>query len=745
MQKLLLILPLSFLLTISPASAIHISDLNLDSLWSIWHDKTQADTNRLNAIQELVDIMQHSDLDSVLSLGQLLYDLAEEKDLAKYMANGLNTQAIYFVLKHDLPKAIKLATKSLQISEELGYKQGMAQSNNILGLAYVFQGEFDKADDYCSRSLKIAEELGHKLAIAMAINSKGQISLQQGDLSGAMDNFSRLLQISEDLMNSEKNMIRKFAYENVNAKGILNIGTISMYQGDYLNSLDHFLRSLKIFEAAGNKPTAAMVRQNIGAIYVLMHHDSQAIEYLIPALEFFQENNDKPKALFVLSNLGGLKAKQGDYSEAMDYYDEGLKIAEEISDRQNTAHILTVIGEVHQKMGNYSQALAYIARGLTILEAIGDKMGLSNALIVKAQVYQKQAKYSLAITNASKGLQLAQEAGAALESRDAAKALYDAHKAMGHQQQTLESYELYIKMRDSINSIENKEEIIRQEFKYKYEKEQTLADAKYQEQMALSAEREKRQELIAYSAGGGLLLVLAFTFFIFNRLQVTRRQKKVIEEQKELVEKQKEEREIMMQEIHHRVKNNMQIVKSLLGLQAGKIDDKKIKDMFKECQSRITAMATIHENMYQSEELIRIDIDHYLKVIVEKIAYSYQMDKEITYNLTIPTIKFGSKTLVPLGLIINEIMTNSYKYAFKDRESGEITLKVKEISNTEYEMIIGDNGIGMPPDIVPEASTSLGTELIQIFIEQLGGSIERLDQPGTMYKVLFTRQEDKFG
>ena len=180
MQKLLLILPLSFLLTISPASALNISDLNLDSLWSIWNDKTQADTNRLNAIQELVDIMQHSDLDSVLSLGQLLYDLAEEKDLAKYMANGLNTQAIYFLLKHDLPKAIKLATKSLQISEELGYKQGMAQSNNILGLAYVFQGEFDKADDYCSRSLKIAEELGHKLAIAMAINSKGKISLQQG-------------------------------------------------------------------------------------------------------------------------------------------------------------------------------------------------------------------------------------------------------------------------------------------------------------------------------------------------------------------------------------------------------------------------------------------------------------------------------------------------------------------------------------------------------------------------------------
>ena len=217
---------------------------------------------------------------------------------------------------------------------------------------------------------------------------------------------------------------------------------------------------------------------------------------------------------------------------------------------------------------------------------------------------------------------------------------------------------------------------------------------------------------------------------------------KVIREQKEKVEKQKEERERMMQEIHHRVKNNMQIVKSLLGLQAGKIDDKKTKDMFKECQSRITAMATIHENMYQSEELISIDIDHYLKVIVEKIAYSYQMDKEITYNLNIPTIKFGSRTLVPLGLIINEIITNSYKYAFKDRESGEITLEVKEINNNEYQLIIGDNGIGMPMDFVHEESNSLGTELVHIFTEQLEGSIERIKQAGTMFKITFIPQDD---
>ena len=172
---------------------------------------------------------------------------------------------------------------------------------------------------------------------------------------------------------------------------------------------------------------------------------------------------------------------------------------------------------------------------------IAIERGIAESLNNIGANYYDQGDYAKALEKSAKALSIAQEIGEVIIIKEASNNLWETYKKLGKHSQALEMHELYIEMRDSMLSIENKEAIIQQEFKYKYEKEQALADAKHQEQMALSAEREKRQQLIAYSAGGGLVIVLLFAFFILNRLQVTRRQKKVIEEQKELVEEQKKD------------------------------------------------------------------------------------------------------------------------------------------------------------------------------------------------------------
>jgi len=465
--------------------------------------------------------------------------------------------------------------------------------------------------------------------------------------------------------------------------------------------------------------------------------------------ELAEAAGNKHSMADALNTQGATFYIQGNYESALEYYDKSLKIKEELGNKRGMATSYNNIGEIYEEQGNYEKALKYYNKSLKIEEEVGNKTGMAGSYNNMGSLAFEQGNYPDALDLGKKALAMAQEVGIVTEIKEASNLLYDIYKKTGQPAKALEVYELYTEMRDSLNSMNNKEAAIKLEYQHKYETQSAIDSVAHAKAQTLREEQIKRQRVelesektfrVVLFAGIGLISI--FLIFAINRFLVTRRQKKVIEEQKEKVEKQKEERERMMQEIHHRVKNNMQIVKSLLGLQAGKIDDKKTKDMFKECQSRITAMATIHENMYQSEELISIDIDHYLKVIVEKIAYSYQMDKEITYNLNIPTIKFGSRTLVPLGLIINEIITNSYKYAFKDRESGEITLEVKEINNNEYQLIIGDNGIGMPMDFVHEESNSLGTELVHIFTEQLEGSIERIKQAGTMFKITFIPQDD---
>ena len=196
---------------------------------------------------------------------------------------------------------------------------------------------------------------------------------------------------------------------------------------------------------------------------------------------------------------------------------------------------------IYAERGNYKKALQSYRKSLIIKEEIDDKKGLSSTYYNIGDIYKKQGNYSKALDLGKKGLHLSQEIGVAIQIEYSSKLLYDVYKKTGQSAKALEMHELYIEIRDSISSIENKEAAIKLEYKHAYEKEQVIAEAKHQEQMALSTEREKRQKLIAYSAGGGLLMVLAFAFFILNRLQVTRRQKKVIEEQKGVVEEQKKD------------------------------------------------------------------------------------------------------------------------------------------------------------------------------------------------------------
>jgi len=685
MLRHLLILPLCLWLTLASA-------VNLDSLWGVWNDKSQPDTNRLNAIDKIVwEGYLNSKPDSALFFAGLMYELAEQKENKKWMAKAFHYMAATFHKKREYKNVEEYYVKALEFYEEINDAKGQGLTYHLLANLYLEQSQYKKSLQYFNKSLIFAEQANDRTGMANSYNDIGLIHYMQGNYTETLSFFNKCLEIKEEIRDVRGIMI-------VNS----NISSIYASQENYDRALMHLDKSCSYLEEAKDKRAISGVYQSYGNIYQLQGKLDLALEHFMKSLKEIEETKDNWGLASCYFNIGNLLNEMLEYDKAVEYLGNSIKISKEIGDKQGLAKSYTRLSSIDFQKGNVDGAIDW---------------GLQ-------------------------GLNLAQEVGAVLAIRNASDVLYKAYKSSGQLEKALKMHELYLRMNDSINSKENKGAAIKVEYEHQYEKEQALADAKHQEELALSAEREKRQELIAWSAGGGLLLVVAFAFFIFNRLQVTRRQKKVIEEQKELVEKQKEERERMMQEIHHRVKNNMQIVKSLLGLQAGKIDDKKTKDMFKECQSRITAMATIHENMYQSEELVRIDIDHYLKVIVEKIAYSYQMDKEITYNLNIPTIKFGSRTLVPLGLIINEIMTNSYKYAFKDRESGEITLEVKEINNNEYQMIIGDNGIGMPMDFVHEESNSLGTELVHIFTEQLEGTIERIKQAGTMFKITFIPQDD---
>jgi len=183
------------------------------------------------------------------------------------------------------------------------------------------------------------------------------------------------------------------------------------------------------------------------------------------------------------------------------------------------------------------------------------------------------------------------------------------------------------------------------------------------------------------------------------------------------------------------------VVSSLLRLQASEVEEEKIISMFEETQNRVISIAKLHEQMYSSENLKEIDINQHFVPLINDLVEEYKVGTKVDIDIDLCEAKMGADTLVPLGLIINEMISNSFKYAFVGKEQGLIKVHIKHLRDNFYEMLIGDNGVGMPVDFNFDEATSLGTQLIQIFTEQLNGSISRLEDPGTFFKIVFEKQD----
>lgn len=202
-----------------------------------------------------------------------------------------------------------------------------------------------------------------------------------------------------------------------------------------------------------------------------------------------------------------------------------------------------------------------------------------------------------------------------------------------------------------------------------------------------------------------------------------------------------EEKEILLKEIHHRVKNNLQIITSLLNLQTNTIEDEKVKAILFQSKTRIESMCKVHEMLYSSKNLSSINYGDYLKDLLDKLIINAKGESnQISLQLGISNLFLNINTAIPLGLLINELVTNSLKYAFPENGKGIITIKINSINDLQFELIYGDDGIGYAPKISFKDSNSLGFQLIDSLSEQLNGIIKRdFSKKGTHYSLTFEK------
>ena len=199
-------------------------------------------------------------------------------------------------------------------------------------------------------------------------------------------------------------------------------------------------------------------------------------------------------------------------------------------------------------------------------------------------------------------------------------------------------------------------------------------------------------------------------------------------------------------EIHHRVKNNLQVITSILNLQSQYIDDEAMKDIFKESQSRIKSMAMIHERLYQTSDLSNIDFANYVKNLAASIFSSYRVgNAPVRLAVDIPETVLDIDTCVSLGLIINELCSNSLKYAFPEGRGGEISIELSSCMDGKCVLTIKDDGIGLPDGFETREHVSMGHQLIDSMVAQIGGEMLVSSGEGASFKITFPRFGDKKG
>ena len=484
----------------------------------------QLSTEKLAKVDSLKQVIQTAKHDSIVVKSWVAWDniiwLAEpELDFT------LNK-------KIDSLCAINLAKEPSE-KEKFFFLKSKSFALNSFGIIYKNEGDFAKAINYYTKSLTIQEEIGDKKGVAKSLNNIGMIYMDQGDFAKAVDYFTKSLTINEEIGD-------KIGM----AKSFNNIGIIYYVQGDYETATDYYTNSLTIEEEIGDKIGMSRSFNNIGLIY----------------------------------------KDQGDFAKAIDYYTKSLTIQEEIGDKIGLATSLNNIGTIYMNQGDYETATDYYTNSLTIYEEIGNKQGTATSLNNIGLIYNHQGDYAKAKNHSLRALSIAQEIGAAKETKSASEALTQAYKKLGNYKESLAMYELFITMRDSINSEENQKEVIRQELKYNYEKQtdsiaieqskkEELALAEQQRKEDIATKENEKKNLIIAAGAGGLGLVLIFTFFVINRLRVTRKQKSIIEAKKTEVEQQKtavetahketERQKHLIEEAHKEITDSINYAKRL--------------------------------------------------------------------------------------------------------------------------------------------------------------------------------------
>lgn len=558
-------------------------------------------------------------------------------------------------------------------------------------------------------------------------------------------------------------------------------------------ALENFKESLALFKATESAPNVANVYSQLAFTYSKLSNYSIAIKYYLLAAKMLKAENQIEGYKSTLNNLGETYLQIKNYRLALKYFSESMAIGEKLKNQiwigsdylsiaklyiqtnripeaksylskalnvftsipfdRGTASVLNTLGTVSLNENRTAAALDYFKKALAINLKEGNNYYLIENYHNIGCCYQKMKQYDAALSYFKKALGIATQHNYAELKRDSFQLLAELYTEIGDYKTGNDFLKRYETVKDSLfDEVKNNQILTLQ---VEYDTEQKEIDNKLLKQkndiQKLTIEKQQQSTRII-SAVLVSFVILAFVLYrlfrakkIANaRLQSAKNtidtKNIILEATQQKLQTSLHEKEILLKEIHHRVKNNLQLINSLLSIQARSTDRTlEVAEFLNKSQNRVESMALIHETLYLSDNLSKVDFEKYTQKLTEYLLNSFETDREsIEVTVTGHNIILDVETLIPVGLILTELINNSLKHAFPDGK-GKIDITLQDYNDARLELIVYDNGTGLKPDYNATKPT-LGMQLVADLTAQIDGQMTIDAVDGTRFVIRFPKE-----
>jgi two-component sensor histidine kinase len=466
----------------------------------------------------------------------------------------------------------------------------------------------------------------------------------------------------------------------------------------------------------------------------------EAIEIYQQAIDICHQTGDSTRLAAMYNNLAGAYLKAHDFDKSIAYYELTKTMDEKDNFTWGIFNSYHNIGNVYIWKEDFKKAYLNLKKAYDLQIEIGSTQELNMTAYKLGYVMAKTGKVAEGISMLEHSLEIAHNNNYRAYEEQAQKYLSEIFADQQEFAKALHYYREYKSTSDSIwlDQLNAKTDELQIQYATA-EREAHIAGLNSENKLKDLQLRQASKTRINLMIGLFLLALVAV--LIWRNSWIRMKANRSLAQKNKIIADSLQEKDILLREIHHRVKNNLQIISSLLSLQSRSIEDTAVKDAMKAGQDRVRSMALIHQNLYQEGDLIGVDAKNYITSLTSSLWHSYNIETDrISLITEIDPVKLDVDIMIPMGLILNELISNSLKYAFRDGRPGSVQVSLKE-EKEKLQLVVKDNGLGFNQKSPSLQKKTMGMKLINAFTQKLHGEIQIKSSDGTEIVLLIPHKK----